>query len=65
MTDAQVFDTTNVTIQEWANKDRTVVTLRLSDKDGISDMKVYLSLKERVEQYEIMLNIQPEHEGEH
>lgn len=55
----------NAKLQQWLTKDRTVAQVRMADKDGLCDMKIYLLLRAKVHQMEIELGIHAEHIEEH
>lgn len=57
LTDAEIFDISTVRCDAWRSKDRTVTTFRLSDKSGLNEMKVYLVLKDRLAEMEVMLGL--------
>jgi len=65
LTDVELFDVTNVKLTSWESKDRTIVTLRMADAQGMCDMKIYLALKQKLEQMERLLNIVPGDDKEH
>jgi hypothetical protein len=53
--DEELFSLDSVKVAEWVSKDRRVATIRISDKEGVCDMKILLTLKAKVEQMEILL----------
>lgn len=63
--DEDLFSLENVKIQEWCSKDRKVATLRMSDKDGMCDLKIYFVLKSKVEEYELLMNMQDGNDEKH
>lgn len=53
--DEALFSLDNVKVAEWVSKDRCVATIRISDRAGVCDMKILLTLKAKVEQMEMLL----------
>jgi hypothetical protein len=53
--DEELFSLDNVKVAEWVSKDRRVATIRISDRSGVCDMKLLLTLKAKVEQMEMLL----------
>lgn len=47
----------NAKLMQWITKDRTVAQVRMADRDGLCDMKIYLLLKAKCHQLEIDLGI--------
>jgi hypothetical protein len=55
--DLDHFDLRETKVQSWESKDRTVVTLRISDTNGVCDMKVLLVLQAKVLQMQRDLGV--------
>jgi len=63
--ESKLFDITQTKLQSWESKDRKVVTMRVSDPNGVCDMKTYLVLRAKLNQMEIDLGIHAEDIEEH
>lgn len=61
----KLYDLTHTKLDAWESKDRKSATLRMSDKTGLSDMKIYLTLRAKLHQMEIDLGIYAEDIEEH
>lgn len=58
--DAELMDISRAKIQTFESKDRKSATIRLSDENGLNDMKIYLLLNAKRIQMEIELGIMDE-----
>lgn len=63
--DAELLDMTKSKVITFSSKDRTVATVRMTDENGLCDLKIYLLLKAKMMQMEVELGVMEEHGERH